>query len=160
MPSFAEFNPFLSSTEFMDQLRKEKRRADRSQSPLSIALFNLDESSTRKGNHLKLFMDVLRNKTRETDIKGWVNTKTIGLILTDTDRSGLDHCVELIIQGNGHLNYTITKASYPDTLFENLLETSGEKPDLFALKNDHSQTASLQYFFKRVLAVAGLLMGS
>lgn len=159
MSSFAEFNPFLSSTEFMDQLRKEKRRADRSQSSLSIALFNLDEFSTRQGNHLKLFMDLLRNKTRETDIRGWVNTKAIGLILTDTDRSGLDRCVELIIQENGHLNYTITKATYPDTLFENLLETSGEKPDLFLLEIDHSQTAILQYFFKRVLAVVSSLSG-
>lgn len=145
MSSFAKLNPFLSSTEFIDQLRKEKRRADRSQAPLSIALFNFDESSIRQGKHLKLFMDLLRNKTRETDIKGWVNTKAIGLILTDTDRSGLDRCVELIIQGNGHLNYKITKATYPDTLFENLLEPSGEKPDLFPLEIDHSQTAFLQY---------------
>ncbi len=160
MSSFAEFNPFLSSTEFMDQLRKEKRRADRSQSPLSIALFNLDESSTRQGNNLKLFMDLLRNKTRETDIKGWVNTKAIGLILIDTDRSGLERSVELIIQGNGHLNYTITKATYPDTLFESLLETSREKPDLFPLEINHSQTAISQSFFKRVLAAVSSLIGS
>jgi hypothetical protein len=144
----------------MDQLRKEKCRADRSQSPLSMALFNLDESSKKQRKHLKLFIDLLCNKTRETDIKGWVNTKAIGLILTDTDRSGLDHVVELIIQGNGHLKYTITKATYPDTLFENLLETSGETPDLFPLEIDHSQTAILQNFFKRVLAVVSSLIGS
>jgi hypothetical protein len=159
MPSFAEFNHFLSSAEFMDQLRKEKRRAERSQSPLSIVLLNFDESSASQGKHLKLFLDFLGNKTRETDIKGWVNTKAIGLILPDTDRSGLERFVELIIQGNGHLNYTITKATYPDTLFESLSETSIEKPDLFPLKIDHSQTAVLQYFFKRVLAVVSSLIG-
>jgi hypothetical protein len=149
---FTDSDPFLSSAEFMDQLRKEKCRADRSQSPLSMALFNLDESSKKQRKHLKLFIDLLCNKTRETDIKGWVNTRSIGLILTDTDRSGLDRCVELISQENGHLHYTITKASYPDTLFENLLKDSGKRTVLFPPEIGHSKTATLQYFFKRVFA--------
>jgi hypothetical protein len=153
MKFIANSDPFLSSTEFMDQLRKEKCRADRLQSPLSMALFNLDESSKKQRKHLKLFMDLLRNKTRETDVKGWINTKAIGLILADTDRSGLDRCVELISQGNGHLNYTIAKATYPDTLFEDLLKASEERTDLSPPEINHLKTPILQYFFKRVLAV-------
>ena len=137
MKSFAESHPFLSTTEFKEQLRKEKRRADRLQSPISMAMFNLDESSKGQMKYLKNFMDVLWNKTRETDVKGWVSTKAIGLILTDTDRSGLDRCVELISRGNGHLNYTITKATYPDKLFENLLRASEERTDFFPPEINH-----------------------
>ena len=151
---------FLPSKEFLDQLRKEKRRTDRSQAPLSIALLHLDESSGTHENQLELFMDSLRNKTRETDIKGWVNSKSIGLILPDTDRSGLDRLVELIIQGNGHVNYSISKGTYPHTLFENLLETAEEQPNLFPIEFVHSsQTDTCQHFLKRPLDIVGSLIG-
>ena len=150
---------FLPSTEFLDQLRKEKRRADRSHSPLSIVLLHLDEFSKTHEKQLKIFADGLKKKTRETDIKGWVDSKSIGLILPDTDRSGMDRFVELIIQGNGHLNYSISKRTYPDSLFDNLLETSGKKADLFPLEIDHSQTDTLQLFLKRALDVVGSLIG-
>jgi exopolysaccharide biosynthesis polyprenyl glycosylphosphotransferase len=151
---------FLPSKEFLDQLRKEKRRSDRSQAPLSIALLHLDESSGTHGNQLELLMDSLRNKTRETDIKGWVDSKSIGLILPDTDRSGLDRLVELIIQGNGHVNYSISKGTYPHTLFEKLLETAEEQPNLFPIEFVHSsQTDTCQHFLKRPLDIVGSLIG-
>lgn len=151
---------FLSSKEFLIQLRKEKRRADRSHVPLSIILFHLDESSETHGNQLELFMDSLRNKTRETDIKGWVNSKSIGLILPGTDRSGLGHLVELIIQRNGYVNYSISKGTYPHTLFENLLKTGEEQPNLFPIEFVHSsQTDTFQHFLKRSLDIVGSLIG-
>ena len=63
------------------QLRREKRRIERSSAPLSIALFRLNEPVLNNKFELKSFLDCLRTKTRETDIKGWVNSKTIGVIL-------------------------------------------------------------------------------
>lgn len=159
MPSFTKCKPFLSSPEFLDQLRKEKRRAARSHSPLSIVLFTIDGSLKNQGKKLKFFMDFLEHRTRETDIKGWVNKAAIGVILMDTDRSGLERFVELIIKENRPLNYSITKATYPDILFESLLETSGVNLNFFPNEIDHSPTPILQNFFKRVLAVSSSLFG-
>jgi exopolysaccharide biosynthesis polyprenyl glycosylphosphotransferase len=127
---------------------------------LSIVLLHLNESSGTRGNQLELFMESLRNKTRETDIKGWLNSKAIGLILPDTDRSGLDRLVELILQGNGHVDYSISKGTYPHTLFENLLKTAEEQPNLFPIDFVHSpQTDTFQHYLKRSLDIVGSLIG-
>ncbi len=69
---------FLSPDDFRMQLRREKRRVERSSAPLSIVLFQLNESVLSNKFQLKNFLDSIRTRTRETDIKGWVDSKTIG----------------------------------------------------------------------------------
>ncbi|MEW6185168.1 MAG: hypothetical protein AB1585_05440 [Thermodesulfobacteriota bacterium] len=158
MPPSTAFKPFLSSSEFIDQLRKEQRRADRSKSPLSIIQFHINEPLKTRGGKLKLFMDFLKNRTRETDIKGWVNKETIGVILTNTDNSGLERFVELINKENSPLSYTIVKATHPDNLIKSLLEAPKENFELFPQEMDHPQKSILQPFFKRLLTVSSSLI--
>ena len=93
---------FLSPDDFRMELRKEKRRVERSTAPLSIVLFQLDESVLNNKFQLKQLLNFLRTRTRETDIKGWVHSKAIGLIFLDTNDAGLKKCVDLIVEGNGN----------------------------------------------------------
>jgi lipopolysaccharide/colanic/teichoic acid biosynthesis glycosyltransferase len=151
---------FLSPDDFRIQLRKEKRRVDRSSAPLSIALFELNEPVLNNEFELKKFFDCLRTKTRETDIKGWVNSKTIGVILLDTNEAGLNCYVESIIKENGNRFLPVVKGSYPDSIFEKILEESKAAPDLFPFDLDHvSEDRPVQRFFKRCLDIFGSVIG-
>ena len=129
---------FLSPDDFRIQLRKEKRRVERSSKPLSIALFQLNKPVLNNELELKKFLDCLRTRTRETDIKGWVNSKTIGYVLLDTNEAELNCCVDSIIKENGNRFLPVVKGSYPDSIFEKILEESKAAPDLFPFDLDHA----------------------
>jgi lipopolysaccharide/colanic/teichoic acid biosynthesis glycosyltransferase len=151
---------FLSPEEFRIQLRREKRRVERSSAPLSIILFQLHESVLSNKIQLKNFLNSIRTRTRETDIKGWVDSKTIGTILPDTDGEGLKKCLNSLIRGTGHQLYSIIKGSYPDSLFEELLDDSKTAPGFSPFALDHMATGrSAAHFFKRCFDVFGSLVG-
>ena len=151
---------FLSPDDFRIQLRKEKRRVERSSAPLSIALFQLNQPVLNNEFELKSFLDFLRTKTRETDIKGWVNSKTVGVILLDTNGAGLNYYVDIIKKENGYRFLPVVKGSYPDSIFEKILDESKEAPDLFPFDLDHiSEDRPVHRFFKRCLDIFGSVIG-
>ena len=151
---------FLSPDDFRMQLRREKRRVERTSAPLSIVLFQLQESVLSNKFQLKNFLDSVRTRTRETDIKGWVDSKTIAAILLDTNGEGMKKCVNSITRGNGHQLYSIIHGSYPDSLFEGLLDESKAAPNLFPFDLDHvSAGRSAAHFFKRCIDIFGSLVG-
>ena len=65
---------------FLNLLRMEKRRVDRSKAPLSIVLF-LFHNGPSASTAIREFSASLQRNTRETDIKGWVEHNAIGIIL-------------------------------------------------------------------------------
>ena len=151
---------FLSPDDFRMQLRREKRRVERSSAPLSIILFQLQESVLSNKVQLKNLLDSVKTRTRETDIKGWVDSKTIGTILPDTNGESMKKCVNSITRGNGHHLFSIIKGSYPDSLFKELLDESKTAPNLFPFDLDHLSTGrSTAHFFKRCFDVFGSLVG-
>jgi lipopolysaccharide/colanic/teichoic acid biosynthesis glycosyltransferase len=155
-------NGFLPKASFLNCLRSEKRRANRSKEPLSIVLFIL---STKNGmKEQKAAHDFLRylNKvTRETDIKGWLDKNVIGVLLPGTGKIGVNSYVEKLFRENGHDLYSITTGTYPDHLFEELLSEDGKgKPDFFPLDlEENHKIARFQGFIKRNIDVAGALCG-
>lgn len=152
-----EMFSILQKPQFIKALRIEKRRADRSKTPLSIILFYLPENE--KKDYQK-FMKLLHLNTRETDIKGWADQYVIGLILPDTDTEGAKRCAEKIANKNGHWFNSYVIGSYPDHLFEKLLEESEDRPDLFPLNLDGSNSSKQwQLRIKRLLDIVGSLFG-
>ena len=87
---------FLSPDDFRLELRREKRRVERSTVPMSIVLLELEESTMNNKYQLKQLLNFLRTRTRETDIKGWVHSKAIGLIFLDTNDAGLKKYIDLV----------------------------------------------------------------
>lgn len=151
---------FLSRAQFLNCLRSEKRRSERSKSPTSIILFSMGENTKKAEENRKEFYNYINRVTRETDIKGFVDEDMIGLILPDTDRKGVQTCVRKLSQGNGHVLYSVVSATYPDTIFQKLIDETNVQPDLFPLDLDREVKAYvLKLFFKRVLDIVGSTMG-
>jgi len=149
----------LQKSEFLNRLRIEKRRADRSKSPLSIALFSFHEKAMSDRQLIQNFLKPLQKNTRETDIKGWVDHNVIGLLLPDTSVKGAQHFVNKIVNGNGDVTYSVITGTYPDDLFQKLLAEEGQ-PDLFPIDLDKSyKTRRIQNALKRGIDIIGSLFG-
>jgi len=151
---------FLSRPQFLNFLRMEKRRSERSKSPLSIIHLFHGYKPAGEGKHLDKFFNYIHRVTRETDFKGLIGEDIIGLILPDTDRKGAQICIRKIIQGNGYFPYSVVSATYPDALFQKLLSEAEDQPDLFPLNLDQViMYHGFELFLKRVLDVVGSLIG-
>ena len=145
---------------FLDRLRIEKRRADRSKSLLSIALLSLQKEMVNGDKAIEELLNLLQKNSRETDIKGWVDHHVIGLILPDTDERGARQFAEKITQCNGHIELSIITGTYPDHLFQKLLAGEGENPDFFPLDLDETMKPhGFQVALKRVMDIAGGCVG-
>ncbi len=119
---FGGLEEFLSTEEFQERLRIEKYRVDRTGVPLSLALFFLKDELTRGAKKRHEFFVCIKKRTRETDIRGWMNSKVFGLLLFNTDSRGAERCVELLTRDWGHNYFDTLTRTYPDPLFHEILE--------------------------------------
>jgi lipopolysaccharide/colanic/teichoic acid biosynthesis glycosyltransferase len=151
----------LPKSHFLERLRLEKRRVDRSKAPLSMIIFYFDREEMRgDGRSLGNLLASFNRDVRETDIKGWVDDNALGLLLPDTDEKGVRRCVDKIGNGNGDQPYSVITATYPDHIFQKLLSEDGSQPNLFPLDIDDTGKAHrLQSILKRAIDIIGSLIG-
>jgi exopolysaccharide biosynthesis polyprenyl glycosylphosphotransferase len=150
----------LVKTQFLDRLRIEKRRVDRSKAPLSLALFYFEKDDGKNQATIQKFVASLNKNTREIDIKGWVDQDVVGLILPDTDENGAKYCIKKIMESNGGFNYSVITGTYPNHLFSKLLAEEEGSPDLFPLDMDGVMESRIfQAAIKRVMDILGSLAG-
>jgi len=150
----------LPRHDFLERLREEKLRADRSKTPLSVAVFRLQEEEIIGKSQVEELIQRLHKNTRQTDIKGWVDQTRIGLILPDTDGEGVNRFVEKIRNGNGEGYYSVITGTYPDLLFKEILEEQS-RPELYPINIDESirKQNQLQWGLKRGMDVFGAIVG-
>ena len=100
-----------------------------------MILFTFGQKGT-KANQLFVgeLLSRLNRNTRETDVKGWVAPDSIGLLLLDTNQTGLRCCAEKILNGNRSVLSSVIMATYPDDIFQRLLDEKEGHPDLFPLR--------------------------
>lgn len=150
----------LPKGEFLEQMRFEKRRVDRSQAPLSMALFVLGEELLRDAKKLRGFLVNLKRGTRETDVKGWITHQTLGLLLPDTDGPGAQRCVELLVNGGSRQTCTVVTGTYPDQLFQEVLEQTGDQSKIFSLDLEEGNgVRGGPLALKRLLDLLGAVIG-
>jgi lipopolysaccharide/colanic/teichoic acid biosynthesis glycosyltransferase len=151
----------LPKSHFLERLRLEKRRVDRSKAPLSMVLFCFDSGKMRgDGRSIVTLLSSFKNDVRETDIKGWVDDNSIGLLLPDTDEKGVRRCADKISNGNGDQPYSVITATYPDHIFQKLLSEDRLQPTLFPLDiDDTARPRRLQSVLKRAIDIMGSLIG-
>ena len=150
----------LSKSYFLECLRIEKRRVDRSKAPLSIALFSFGQKESNDSKLIQEFLTSIHKSTRETDIIGWIDCNVIGLLLPDTDKRGVQLCVEKIKNDNKSLPYSVSSGTYPDDLFDKLLAEDRDEPDFFPLDLDGSaKSQPFQTALKRIIDVIGSIVG-
>ena len=80
------------------------------------------------------------------------------MIFLDTNDTGLKKCVDLIAEANGDGLFSIVMGTYPDSLFEELLDETKAEPDFFLHDLDQaSEGRTFSLFLKRVLGFIRLL---
>lgn len=114
---------------FLKQLRLETLRAQRSKSTLSIILLTLNKETDVDVINMNEILDTIREKTRDTDMSGFINHKSICVLLPDTDEAGAKEiCMKL---ANENSQFSMTTSSYPDHIFESLTKNGCVQPDVF-----------------------------
>jgi lipopolysaccharide/colanic/teichoic acid biosynthesis glycosyltransferase len=150
----------LLKCEFLSRLRIEKRRVDRSKLPLSVVLLSFRDGALGERLPTPQFLKLLQKNTRETDIKGWVDSSVIGLILPDTNEKGVQILVNKILNCNGDKPYSVMVGTYPDDLFHQLLNGDEEQPDLSPIALDEFfEPRKFQKNFKRIMDIMGSVIG-
>ena len=147
----------LSRHQLLRQLHIEKRRADRSKVPLSLVLFRPTQDRDQRGNAREL-VDLLCSTKRETDLLGDLGDGVIALLLSHTDKAGLQGFTRKLKNRAIGLSYTVTSGTYPDQVFEKLIAANQHLPDTLPFFLEHAADhGAVALFLKRSLDIAGAI---
>jgi lipopolysaccharide/colanic/teichoic acid biosynthesis glycosyltransferase len=115
---------------FMRDVRRERLRADRSGSPLSIVVFSVPQAHGHASATADLgtLLDVLHARTRETDSIGHLGHERIALLCPDTDAGGAEELSLKIAHALTPLVCASERATYPGALFDDLVQGGALKP--------------------------------
>ncbi len=142
---------------FLHDLKREMRRADRTQAPLSLVMFQISDRFWQPSPHADELLDVLHSQTRETDALGHVGDQLIAVLCPDTDAAGAQHLVQKINAQATHVRYTAQVSTYPDDVFRQWASGLPERADhgslLRADVQQHEPKGS--YALKRPLDLLG-----
>jgi len=149
----------LPRCDFLSALQREKRRTERTVAPLSMALFQLDAKRTPGPIDNGQLLEILRSAKRETDIIGSVGGGRVALLLPDTNDHGAKVLTQRIVNCAGVPDLSAITASYPDAMFDNLLNHAHEAPDSLPQAWDDSGLRKRPgYPLKRALDITGSLV--
>jgi exopolysaccharide biosynthesis polyprenyl glycosylphosphotransferase len=145
---------------FFKQLHLEKLRTQRSKSSLSIILLTPDNKTDGEPINLSQILGIVRAKTRDTDISGFVNHNTIGILLPDTDEKGAKEICVKLVNGNINPQFSTTISTYPDHIFESLAKDGYVRPDAFPFELEGSLSAPwFKLLLKRGVDIVGSIIG-
>jgi len=148
----------VSLEEFMLQLHREKRRCERSQRPLSLALFKLAEDGDVAHEQLERLLEAVCFVKRETDIVGRVPGDLVAVLCPDTDENGTRSLLRKVSRNAGDLAFAMSVATYPNDLFDSLargVATSSVFEPFIA--TEEASCSRVSYPLKRTLDVVGSL---
>ncbi len=156
----AGLDDLFESPCFLEQLRKEKQRAQRSRTALSMLILSPAYTYQQNFSFVSTLHKAIKPKIRETDVMGYIDTNTLGVLLPYTDQEGAEKFAEKIMAcvPSGQVN--MKTAVYPDQIFESLGRNGCVAPDVLRLMLDDSIAVSkLKLFTKRFIDVIGSLAG-
>lgn len=165
----------LDESSFLTAIVLERKRADRSQVPFLLILFEAGKSvAAKKKKLLSDIADLLVTSTRETDITGWYGATTVGLLVTDL-RPAAGQCVVTAIlrrlievmgdrMSSEHMEQIAISANlYPED-WEYELSHRPSNPIFYpdALENEKKQqvVAAAKRFIDILGSIAGLVIFS
>jgi lipopolysaccharide/colanic/teichoic acid biosynthesis glycosyltransferase len=150
---------FLPRPCFLEQVRRERLRTDRTRSALSLILLPLQPDLAASPEGLVRAVAAVGGLIRETDHVGLYDRHTLGLILPDTGRMGCHALVDKLRGAAGQLFAAPLFSTYPSQMFESLGRepAPGAGPDP-AILAEGVHTPG-QWAAKRALDIAGALVG-
>lgn len=145
---------------FLDRLHLEMLRAQRSKSALSIILMTFDKESDNESLDMNEIFNFIRARTRDTDIRGVIDHRTIGVLLPYTDEKGAKEICGKLINGNKNPGFSTTTATYPDHLFKSLAKNGCIHPEAFPFElEDLISPSWFKLLVKRAVDIVGSIIG-
>ena len=149
----------LPPNDFLKDLHREKRRAERSQVALSLVLYLVNEDQLSGVQRVDELLEVLHRAKRETDILGHVGTDTIAVLCPDTDESGTQAFIRKIDAMSDDGPFPTVAATYPNDLFENLAAGTRTQPAFHPfVVSDSTDPQQRGYRLKRYLDIVGAIV--
>jgi lipopolysaccharide/colanic/teichoic acid biosynthesis glycosyltransferase len=155
----ARFSDALPRNEFLRDLQREQRRAERCQAALSLAIYRVGVATAQDAEDADRLLEALHGAKRETDILGHVDDDLIAVLCPDTDEQGIQGFMRKIEGVANGLPFLGIAATYPDDFFDNLANGTRTQPALEPfLVADNVEDRPVGYALKRYLDVAGALL--
>jgi lipopolysaccharide/colanic/teichoic acid biosynthesis glycosyltransferase len=153
----AQPDGFLSRTEFLRMVQREKRRTDRSHSALSLALLTVDANG---GSTLQDILEKVSTMVRETDYVTATDDDRIAVLLPDTGEAGLRSFLDKVALNRAIQGSHVVGATYPDAEFDRLIaEQLGTPRSRHAVDaGEATLVRSNGYPLKRALDVLGAVV--
>lgn len=152
-----EFEKILDKPCFLEQLRKERYRAQRSRTPLSILLLSQHKYSTAD---ISAQSKMLQTVVRETDSVGFIDGVTLGVLLPYTDQEGAKKMTGKILGSFINPEFSVATATFPDEVFDNLTKMGCVSSEVLKLMLEDSITHSpLKLVIKRVFDIVASALG-
>jgi lipopolysaccharide/colanic/teichoic acid biosynthesis glycosyltransferase/GGDEF domain-containing protein len=103
-------NSVISQEDFFVRMREERLRSERYGTPLSLIVLDvkqlmkclLNGTSASDRTFFRHIAEILKNSTREYDIKGWYQEGEAGILTPNTDESGARALAGKLITGLAH----------------------------------------------------------
>lgn len=145
---------------FLAQMRRERLRADRTQTVLSLVVFQVRCQENTGCKDILNASRRLLTHMRETDTLGYLDAHVLALLLPDTTEQSAKAVVERVAGTNDSWLYdSVTVRTYPDELFDRLQsESKNQAPMDASLFADPVRPKPLQTVLKRCLDVIGALV--
>jgi lipopolysaccharide/colanic/teichoic acid biosynthesis glycosyltransferase len=144
---------------FLQQLHREKRRADRSQASLSIVVCDGSTCYSEPFRNEGLAR-LLTTRKRLTDVVGQLDDGVFAVLLPDTGKAGADRFAENVKQELPcNAGVLVLARTYPDQLFDSLLAGNYGPLDLFPFLTSTTGVAERQgYSMKRMIDIIGAVV--
>jgi len=152
------FEQILPLEAFLNDLHREKRRAERSQAPLSMVLYRIGGASTESARQAEQLVELLYREKRVTDFIGHVGDDMVAVLCPDTDGSGVKGFMQKIDSKADSLPFAAVAATYPDDLFDSIANGTHTPRDIqpFMAAEPMDQRGRA-YPLKRMLDISGAL---
>ncbi len=105
---------------FLNDLHREKRRAERSKAPLSLVLYRISGASAESARQAEQMVDLLYREKRVTDFIGHVGDDMVAVLCPDTNGVGVKGFMQKIESKADSLPFAAVAATYPDDLFDSI----------------------------------------
>lgn len=107
----------LPNNYFLQTIRTERKRADRSRSPLSLAVFKYNGGARDRLMRLEQLIQTIYDLKRDIDIVGHLEHDSIGVLLLDTGNGGALTFLRRVIARCDDGVYVGSVFTHPDLLF-------------------------------------------
>jgi lipopolysaccharide/colanic/teichoic acid biosynthesis glycosyltransferase len=143
---------------FLNDLHREKRRAERSQAPLSMVIYRIDGASAESARQAEMLVELLYREKRVTDFIGHVGDDMVAVLCPDTNSVGVKGFMRKIESKADALPFAAVAATYPDDLFDSVANSTSMpralQPYIAGEPMDRRDRA---YPLKRMLDILGAL---